>query len=277
MLKSIFYLFFPFLEKRNLSFFTDCSDNNAKARVHAHLSHQLKKYNFDIAVYGEKNVQDIAFNIFSLVSFWRENNIKGNIVVGNYAPRTDNHPNGAPFLLTIINDNYVIGNPDTFYTLKKIGLLGTLPVVEIDILKTLELYFPEEESLNLSQSQFRSMKVLPLIIYLIVNEKKIETVKYSFPLVNFKSAEVVFVDNFGNVKTSMKKEEFVINKGMKNFIKIGDYQGLIPRYYSHLSDIPKGFHGFVISGSNDLVELVVNGGSAAEFYNIKVGDIIIFS
>jgi hypothetical protein len=276
MIRALFYWFFPFLKKRILLFFTDCSDNNAKARVFAHLSEQLKKFNFDIAVYGEKNVGDIAFDLYSIVSFWKEKNIKGNIVVGNYAPRSENYPNGAPFLLTMINQNYVIGNPETFYILKKIGLLNMLPVVEINILNTLELYFPEEESLNLSQSQFRSLEVLPLLIYLIVNEKKIITKKYEFPIVAFSGSEIIFIDNFGNVKTSIKSHNFISLKGLNTNLKIGDFEGQSPSYYWKLSDVPKGRAGFVVSGSNDLVELVVNGGSAAEFYNIKVGDKIIF-
>lgn len=276
MLKSIFYWFFPFLEKRNLSFFTDCSDNNAKARVFAHLSHQLKQYNFDIAVYGEQSVKDIAFNIFSLVSFWKQKNIKGNIVVGNYAPRSVDYPNGAPFLISIIEGNYIIGNEKTFALLKKIGFLYPLRVAEIDILNTLSTHFPKEDCVKLSKSQFRSLEVLPLIINLIVRGKQISTKECLIKTNFFSTPEVIFIDIFGNIKTSMEPNSLTVLKIDKTEMKIGDYEGSIPLIWDNLSEVPNNQPGFVAFGSSGLVELVIKGGSAAEFYKVKSGDQIIF-
>lgn len=276
MWKSIFYWFFPFLEKRSLLFFTDCSDNNAKARVFAHLSEQLKQFNFDIAVYGERNVQDIAFNIFSLVSFWKEKKIKGNIVVGNYAPRSEKYPNGAPFLLTMIEENYIIGNEKTFALLKKIDFLYPLRIVEIDILNTLNMHFPKEDCIKLSKTQFRSLEVLPLIINLIIRGKQIATKECLIKTNFFSTAEVIFVDNFGNIKTSMDRDDLIFKTNNKNTIQILDYEGPIPVRYDYLSEVPVGSAGFVASGSSRFAEIVVNGGSAADFFNVKVGDQIHF-
>ncbi len=82
---------------------------------------------------------------------------------------------------------------------------------------------------------------------------------------------VWYVDNFGNCKTTILPTDINHKDGRIIKTTVGDII-----CYDHLKDVPNGESGLIIGssglGDKRFIELVVQGVSAAAYFNLKSGD-----
>ncbi|TSC78130.1 MAG: hypothetical protein G01um101433_417 [Parcubacteria group bacterium Gr01-1014_33] len=203
---------------------------------------------------------------------------KGAILV-NVAPRHGNAKkwkNGSPFGYFWHGETLVVGTIDdiTFSLVKKLGLAASLRI--IDTARAIEELVKsglavEHSKHYIAETQFRSYDFLPRIAaYLLAHHDlpgdicSIDKIPDMLPM-------VWWVDNFGNCKTTLLLREIDFTQGKT----IETLWGALP-YIARLKDVPdqasaciRGSSGV---GENRFLEIVVQGGSAAERFAIKSGD-----
>lgn len=267
MLQRIVNWLFP---KRSVIFFTDCKDTNALSRVEVYLLALLKYVN--IRVYGANSWQEIALSVYNILEIWKKNKSEGNVVVGNFAPRNSNWPNGAPFSFARLYGNLIVGTPECFSLLVSMNKLDKNRIYQTDIFTVCSKFMTKEEALDISQSQFRSLEYVPKLISWLLEGEDV-------PANNAKNIppaykrEIFHIDNFGNILFAMSKND--VTSIECKFFKIGNSIECPVNLKEKLVDLEYGEMGLVL-GSKGFVELICKGSNAASMLGVKLGDKIEF-
>lgn len=193
------------------------------------------------------------------------------VILANVAPRSGHARrwgNGTPFGYTWIGQTLLVASVDglTWSLIKKLKLTDTIQVIDaagaVQKLSHIQVITPEERDRMLT-TQFRSYDFLPRVASTLLRHEVVPS--QSLPIANIPDAPLAvwWVDNFGNCKTTLLPRELALDTD-------GDvstpWRGL--RHYSHLSDAPDGELALVTGssgfGQDRFVELVVNGGRAAD-------------
>jgi len=264
-------------ERRLMTLITDCRDDNALARVTARLSSLLPIVpNKSI---GVTNDLEAGLNIVDQLDALDG---KPGIILVNVAPRNGHAKkweNGTPFGWIQVENTYIFGTIGdyTFSLLEKI-LARKLTVNVFDLPQAvLHFGLSEEREKYIISTQFRSFEFLPRAAAMIVKRMGVPTEEWNeIPAV---PSVVVWVDCFGNIKTSVLPEEIGFAAGKNAALKA---KGLTKwlECYNRLKDIPDNSSGVIIGSSGMWVgdtnkrflEIVINGGSAAALYKHKSGD-----
>lgn len=270
MLQRIFNWIFP---KKSVFFFTDCKDTNALSRVEAYLLALIK--NANIRVYGANSSEEIALSVYGIVEIWKKAKSEGNVVVGNFAPRDKKWTNGAPFCFARLYGNLIVGTPECFSLLVSKNKLDRNRIYQTDVFKVCSKFMTEEEALDISKSQFRSLEYVPKLISWLLDEKDFPT-NNAKDIPPVKNEKVFFIDNFGNIIFSMSPIQFKDYSLGCEYFSIGDSVLCPATMKERLSDLKDGELGFVL-GSKGFVELICKGGNAASMLGVKIGDTINFS
>lgn len=262
--------------KPTIIFFTDCKDSNALARVFAHITARIK--NSQVQCYGIESWQEAALNIANTVEVWIKAGSKGNVVVGNIAPRTDkNWENGAPFCFAWVQGNLIVATPYCFAVLVKQRLLNATEIFQTDVKDVCIKFLSIKETKDISTTQFRSLWYVPRLIQWLLKYKTVPCkVLNSQYLPSLESLSIFYIDNFGNLKLTLSSGEFSLQKNGSEKIRIGGREYAAPAFYNRLSDIPVGEIGFVVGSGADWVELILNGGTASLHFQAKIGEEITF-
>jgi hypothetical protein len=192
------------------------------------------------------------------------------VVLVNVAPRDKNHGgNGAPFCYFYYKDTLVITTEGELILslVKKLGLVEK--VRRVDLEETVKLRSREEKE-AIAATQFRSFEFTPRLAWwlfrgleVVSSEKDLQTVKDA-------GRKIWWVDNFGNIKTS------VIAGGKEAEKTIEEWKDKGWPYFPKLKDVPLGERA-IITGSSGVegkrfLELVINKGNAAQELDLRVGD-----
>ena len=275
-ISELFHLLLPSKKQKNLFFFTDCADSNAASRVTAHLTARLPNYNS--YVYGINSWQEASINLLNIVEVWEKTGSTGNIVVGNIAPRTDKSwQNGAPFCFVWVNGNLVIGTPACFAMLLREKSIPGNIIYQTDVQEVCsKLIEDQAEVEEISRTQFRSLWYVPRLAAWLVSFKKVPWKILDLKHVPAIEEEILLIDCFGNIKLSIDSSRLGdVLKGKTKFL-VGQREYDIPASYGRLSDIPNGQVGFIVGSGGGLIELIVNGGSAAKHFDARIGEKIEF-
>lgn len=251
----------------------DCRDNNAAGRQCTRAAAILGVTPIFV---GVKNDIEAAGNLLDILD--ASEGQKGIILV-NVAPRSGeahHFQNGTPFAYFNYKDTLVISSISG-YTLSLIKRFGLIKNVQLlDIPKVLTAIVKQDqlgiETVDrISWSQFRSFDFLPRVAGWLWRQLPLPSELYLIESVPVLKNRVWCVDNFGNVKTSLLPEESGFTLGAKIKTKIGE---LI--CYKHLRDLPDNESGLVVGssgiGDKRFLEIMTQGGSAAERFKLKVGD-----
>lgn len=200
------------------------------------------------------------------------------IILMNAAPRHGEGkkwPNGTPFGYFFYNDTLIISTIDGYCLslAKKFGLIDYIRLTDvptvIDTMIKGGVLAGELRDL-IVKSQFRSFDYMPRLAKWITDEIEIPYEKYEISNIKDIPRVVWLVDGFGNCKTTIIPNEVGYKPGKKLKTKIGEL-----KCYERLKDVPNNEPGLIIGssgfGQKRLLEIVVQGKSAAEKYNLSSG------
>lgn len=252
--------------------FTDCKDANALTRLSARLA-ALFPGSFIETVGIDKDIE-AAGCILDTLDALRASDSPA-IIIGNLAPRTEKkHKNGAPFSYATVGAVTIVGTETCFAFLSRFGLLDS--IIETDVQTACEEYMDHNEAHRIANSQFRSFEYIPLLALWAYQKKNVPGAPVALPKEN--PPRVWFVDNFGNIKTTLIKSD--IQEKIQDaalMLAINGTSYTLP-FFERLADVSKGTHACIIGSSGyaatRFVEVVCQGDSAARTLGISVGDII---
>lgn len=258
---------------------TDCKDANALGRTESRLSSLLQCPVNSIGVsddlQGTGNIE-AAGNLIEILDAVEDREA---IVIVNVAPRqgeAKQWQNGTPFSWFTFKNTKVISSIQgvTLSLVKKLQLVESVNL--IDIPKVLPFVLQQglvaqEVADRILHTQFRSFDYLPRIAHWLSQDIQLPSEAYSLTNIPNMDDQVWYVDNFGNVKTTILAEEI-----QKDGISTIDTQyGTLP-IYNRLKDVPNSEVAAIAGssgiGSHRFLELVIQGASFAKRYNVKVGD-----
>lgn len=202
------------------------------------------------------------------------------VLLVNSAPRHKKKwPNGTPFAYFYYKKTLVATTIDglCLSLVKKFGLVDEICLTDVP---TVVDYMIKEGHLDphlrdtISKSQFRSFDYLPRLAKWIEDGLEIPHEKYLIEKVEDVPNAIWWVDNFGNCKTTLLREDIGFEPGKIIKTKFGEF-----KCYTQLRDVPLGEAALTIgsSGLHDkrFLEIIVQGKSAAEKFGIIVGSKVV--
>lgn len=200
------------------------------------------------------------------------------VILVNVAPRhgkAKKWPNGTPFGHVQYQDTHIFSTVDglSLSLLFKLGLATTVEVYDIPTVINQMIAGHELDAqlrTRIVDSQFRSYEFLPRVAKWHLNGKQLPVTSHALSEFLPAPAAIWWVDNFGNCKTTLLPEEIQHSPGTILTTRFGN----IP-CYARLKDVPDNEPGLIVGSSGihnrRFVELVVQGKSAAERYQITPG------
>ncbi|MDP9249105.1 MAG: SAM-dependent chlorinase/fluorinase [bacterium] len=204
------------------------------------------------------------------------------LIVVNRADRSEHQKeweNGAPFGYAVVHQTFIIANPGP--CLAKIGRFCPAAAFHLfDIPSIFE--HPGRFDLNSAArwSQFRSNDLVPYLAKSLFEEQDVPS-RVIGTLGDWKDSmednQVWWVDTFGNCKTFVN-----VNPngpgGYMGFEEGSHHKtvfGVTLPYYERLARVPKGVAALVRGssgiGNHRFIEVMINGGSAAKEFGLKLG------
>ena len=262
----------------------DCADEEAVARQIARF---FALFGENPNFFGVKHELEAASCLLGLLDGLNGGTIQPEgVVLVNVAPRNGGAKkwgNGVPFCHFKIDNITVVSTVGMVLSLhKKFDLVSSVHILDIPTVMSWAVpnhYIDPVRANYIIQTQFRSMEFIPLVASWIQRKLQIpsENVSGIEHVPDAPQFHVAYRDKFGNIKLTGTHED------MENMLQTGatsrfDLNNIFP----YLSDVPDdGRLAFVKNGSSGfgydhprLMELVVNGGSAAEKSRLNIGDSI---
>ncbi len=204
------------------------------------------------------------------------------IIFANVAPRHGRGkkwPNGTPFGYFYYHKTLVVATiaEQMLSLAKKFNVASSLRLTDVttvvdEMIKRGKLDHNLRE--RIVKSQFRSYDYMPRLAKWVMDGEEIPSENYSFAKVEDVPPSIWWVDNFGNCKTTILPEEINHSPGKVMKTKVGNIA-----CYEHLKDVPNDESGLTIGssglGEKRFLEIVVQGKSASERFNLKSGDLVI--
>ena len=257
-----------------ITIINDCLDQNAKLRQITRTGSLFK--NCSVNCFGVKSDLEAAgFLVDAIDSFGG----REGIIMTNVAPRNGKAKkwkNGTPFGFFWNGKTLVISSVDglTLSLVKKLGVLKDFYV--LDIAKVLASAVDKEldssAKRRITNSQFRSFDFLPRAAYWITKKKNIPFKKYDLSKIPDSPDTIWFIDNFGNIKTTLLKEEVDLDAKNNTVLKITK-KPLRLKFYNALRDLPNKTTGLVVGSSGieekRFLEIIFRGGNASEKLGIN--------
>ncbi len=243
---------------------TDCYDDNARGRQTTRLTTLFK---LPINFIGVNSDLEAAGNLIDTLDAAGDTN---GIIIVNVAPRhkdAKKWENGTPFGYFYYKNILVISSIDglTLSLVKKFNLVTEINLMDISsVLKSLlsENIIDQTLYKHVVHTQFRSFEFLPRVAKWLSNGINIPIENYFLENVNECPNTIWWIDNFGNCKTTLVKQEL-------------DQINLKLNYYDRLNLVPDDEVAIITGSSginqNRFLEIVAQGKSAKDILNLKLG------
>ena len=243
---------------------TDCQGENAEMKLDLSFSSLFPGWK--VKHVGVSHPIEAAGNIIDALDAARGVPC---IIISNIALRgTGEYSNGVPFCYLRLEENIIIGTPHTFSLLKKLGLASHIN--QTDVFTVCKEFLNDEaEALRIANSQFRSFEYLPFLAKWLLEKKDVPFEQIEIPKLvgNFVWCTDRFTDDSRqkvNCKTTALELSEIINPAVSK----------LP-FVKRLADVLKGepaiTQGSSGYGSQRFLEIVVQRGSAAKTFKLKVG------
>ncbi len=252
---------------------TDCVDENARGRQ---LSRAGAYFSCPATLVGIHNDLEAAGNLIDVLDAGEGGE---GIVLVNVAPRNGDGkkwPNGTPFGFFYYKRTLVLASVDglTLSLAKKLGIVSALQLFDIT---TVTAHWKQRGRVSdeiknrIDSTQFRSFEFLPRAALAIYEGGSLPATEFLINAIPDAPKALWWVDNFGNCKTTLLKEE--INTASPVETSFGNFA-----FSPYLKDVPERQYGIVVGssgiGERRFLEIVVQGGNAAQKFNLASGSVI---
>lgn len=265
----------------------DCSDPNAEARQRVRFHSLFGVEPTFIGLGGDEPDLEAAGQLVDVLDAARTPSGYPDVptvVLVNVAPRGDDvkekWENGTPFSHTTVN-NATVFVPYEGRVLPLLHKLGLAEEAELlDIPETTGLLadegrLTEEEAEKIQNTQFRSLEFLPLAAHEIMAGRRLPSETMDLEAHPAVEGRAWFVDNFGNVKTTLLPEDIGFEEG--DTIELENGQEVT--CYRRLTDVPTGEFALTVGssgyGESRWLEVVQQRGPAATELGLRVGSPIL--
>lgn len=254
----------------------DCRDDNAAARQTTRAS---ALFDCQVSFVGVKSDIEASGNIIDTLDAL---NVGEGVILVNVAPRNGaakKWENGTPFGYFKYRNALIVSSVDgyTLSLVKKFGLTDSIGVFDIPTVLDIAVSEGRLESGvrdHVVRGQFRSFDFVPRVAHYMMTGMQVPTTPLSISEIPDAPQGVVWwVDSFGNCKTTMWASELTGSVGENIVTVVGDI-----KRHARLKDVGDA-ESAIIEGSSGLndqrfVELVVQGGSAADRFKLSSGQSI---
>jgi S-adenosyl-l-methionine hydroxide adenosyltransferase len=259
-------------------YLTDCTDTNAVARLSTRTATLLGGPVQILPLDGPR--PDLMAGL-TLVDIVASTHLTGGqqptcTVLINIAPRDDGSANGTPFCYFETEGSLIVttANPEVLaFGRRYLGISETLVTDVQEVMNAAAAWssFSDSQIATIANSQFRSLWFMPLLARW-VREGQSVPARSQFVPETLDRGVVAVVDNFGNCKTNSLPAD--VNFADGAYLKVCSPRGRKEvRCYQRLADVPHREAGLIIGSSGQgLLELVINGASAAAEFELEPGD-----
>lgn len=249
---------------------TDCHDGNAVLRQSIRVQHL---FGVTPAVIGVRTTLEASGNIVDALD---AGYCSEGVLLANVAPRNGQakqYENGVPFGCAWAGRTLVVATLDaeTLSLPHRLGLIERVEALDTGIVMdwaALLEYATDEAARRTVKTQFRSYEFSPSVARWL-NDRKAVPARPWAPGTPDRMHAVWHIDNFGNSKTTLLPQDLELIQRESAVLR-----GL--SRYTQLRDVPDNGVPAIVEGSSGygsdrFLELVVQGGSAAEALGLSVG------
>ncbi|MBD3251585.1 hypothetical protein GF380_04000 [Candidatus Uhrbacteria bacterium] len=250
----------------------DCKDANAVGRQGSRASSLLGG---SVTYVGVQNDLEAAGNLIDVLDAYDQ---KPGVILVNVAPRhgaAKQWPNGTPFGSFWHGETLVIASIDglTLTLVKKLTLTTCIRVHDIPrVMERLVQDHTVDRELadRIERSQFRSFDYLPRLASWILKGIDVPYESLRIDEIPDVPKAIWFVDNFGNCKTTILPTDISFASGQSL-----ELFGQLLTCVTQLKDVEDDQSAIIVGssglGSARLIEIVVQGGSAASAFSLQSG------
>ncbi len=271
-----------------LTIITDCHDSATFGRQLTRASAIFKRAPIPVSVSGSLDEKPEIEAAGILIDILDAGMGEKGVILVNAAPRNNTKwPNGTPFGYFYYRKTIIFSTVDghTLSLVKRFNLAEDNTIHLLDIPKIMDYLlenYPGELDHNLEKAkekadyikntQFRSFEFLPRVAKWKWDDLNIPSTKMSISEIPGLENQIFWIDNFGNAKTTILPGDIDFEIG-----KILEINKVGPtKCYAKLKDVPIGDPALIVGSSGiknyRFLELVIQGQSAANKYNLEVGD-----
>ncbi|MBI5221077.1 MAG: hypothetical protein HY978_04580 [Candidatus Liptonbacteria bacterium] len=270
----------------------DCQDPNAGGRQLARLQSLLGWPATLIGVSGDLNGRGELEAAGNLVDVLDAAEGRPGIVLVNVAPRSGelkHWPNGSPFGYFFHQKTLVLSSLAglTLSLVKKLKVVPRAQILNIpEVLDAMiqRGHLNPSDKERITTSQFRSYEFLPRAARWLFDGLEIPSRDYELGNIPNAPRAVWWVDNFGNCKTTLLPEDVcLIRDGVSNRVNFQPGEVVSTTvgqlvFYRQLREVPRGAPALVVGssgiGGRRFLEIVLQGGGAAEHLSLRTGSLI---
>ena len=266
---------------------TDCADPNAVARQSARIAALFGATPTILPLAGPDPEGVAALTLLDLL---RATDLVGgpthpSVVLVNIAPRDGHWPNGVPFCYFRHGEHLVVTTFTprvleplrTWLGLEQVQVTDVREVVEAAAGQWAELTADQVD--EIARTQFRSLWYVPLLARWLVDGRPVpsRTEPVARTAADAGPVRVAVIDNFGNCKLDRPAAAVFGGAGADALHLRRRHDGgtVTVRGFDRLPDVPRGEPGITTGSSGvGFAELVVRGGSAAELFGLREGNLL---
>lgn len=264
----------------HISIINDC-DDNAVQRQAARVGSLFPDHSVSTINVSKFNEISAAGNLIDTLDAYED---REGLIIVNSAPRhgkAKKWKNGTPFGYFKYNNVIVITTIDgaTLSLVKKFGLVDAIKLTDIEEVITYlyekNVVLNKELIQKVATSQFRSFDYEPRLARWVYDNHDIPTEEYKIKNVQDSENCVWWIDNFGNVKTTLLPEDIDFEEGKVIKTNFGDLTCV-----TQLRNVKPGEAALTIGSSgiedNRFIEIVLQGAPANIELGINLGDQVLF-
>lgn len=255
----------------------DCQDGNAVARQCTRASRlfEIAPSFVGVRSYHELEAAGNLIDVLDAADGHR------GVVLVNIAPRhgkQEEWENGTPFAYFWYKKTLVVSTIDglTLSLAKKFGLIKDLKVLRLGeaVDELVSLQWTEKRiGERVKKTQFRSFDFSPRAARALFEDDELPADDYDVAKLPDAPAAAWWVDNFGNIKTTLLKDDLEIVDG-----KVKTVFGELP-FVERLRDVADGEPAVTIGssglGDKRFLEIVMQGKPAAEHFGVESGSLVL--
>jgi len=260
-----------------VSIITDCRDDNARARQETRYAHLFP--GMHVSFIGAATDSEAAGNVLDVLDSADE---APGVIAVNCAPRhgrAKKWKNGSPFGYVWIQNKLIVGTIDgqCFSFLKRFKLVEKIHVTEITTALPVGGYSPEQVE-SAAHTQFRSLNYLPRLAKILWEHHDVPSEVLPITQIDEMPSLIWWIDSFGNAKTSLTAKDIDFKPDSHRQVTFADGTTISLPCVQRLANVPDHEPALIVGssgiGSERFVEIVVQGGSAAERFNLHKADAI---